>query len=126
MTKKQRVVSINKIDYIVRDAKYGPVIEICGDTRKFVGLAPYMDACKKTVDDIDESDISLLVMLPLEIKGYCVKYARYGFFVTDQKTNKSLNIYPKFIKDMLKRDFSFIDKMFTDPPKKKYRNKTPK
>ena len=124
LTKKQRVVSINKIDYIVRDAKYGPVIEICGDTRKFVGLAPYMEACKKTVDDIDESDISLLVMLPLEIKGYCVKYARYGFFVTDQKTNKSLNIYPKFIKDMLKRDFSFIDKMFTDPPKKKYRNKT--
>lgn len=100
---KSNEVEINGIKYIVRIAKYGPVIQYDGN--KYINLKPYLLLVRKQYTDIDENDISFLVNLPRVIAQYNNKpmnlvYGPYGLYIKYNNTNKSISKYLalKFIK----------------------------
>ena len=63
------------------------------------------------MNDVTKEDIQLIVSLPKKYKTYTIRYARFGFYVTNEK-NKSLTIYKQFIENLRQNEYEFIDKMF--------------
>jgi len=93
------VVRVKGVDYTIRLAKYGPVIEYqpsASDKKKaFIGIKPYMKMFKKNMEDIDESDIQLLIHLPKKIaviegKECMFVYGPYGFYAKYDGANIKL------------------------------------
>lgn len=106
--------TINKQNYIVRNGKYGALIEIpikTGEKSKFISLKPYLQVTKKTLNDITEDDIKLITNLPTKYNSYDINYGRYGFYVTN-KDKKSLTIYKQYIESLKNKKYEFVDKMF--------------
>lgn len=106
--------TINKHNYIVRNGKYGALIEIpmkTGEKSKFISLKPYLQVTKKTLSDINEDDIKLITNLPTKYNSYDINYGRYGFYVTN-KDKKSLTIYKQYIESLKNKEYQFVDKMF--------------
>ena len=111
---KPKEFIINKATYIVRNGKYGALIEIPmknGEKSKFISLKPYLQLTKKTLNDIIEDDIKLITNLPITYKSYEINYGRYGFYVTN-KDGKSLTIYKQYIENLKNKEYSFIEKIF--------------
>lgn len=80
-------LSIDGQQYIIRHAKYGPVIEYTGkdDKKVFVNLKPYLKMMKKELSDIDETDVRMLLSYPQKIatidkKDFVFVYGPYGFY----------------------------------------------
>lgn len=106
--------TINKQNYIVRNGKYGALIEIpmkTGEKSKYISLKPYLQVTKKTLSDISEDDIKLITNLPTKYNSYDINYGRYGFYVTN-KDKKSLTIYKQYIESLKNKEYEFVDKMF--------------
>jgi DNA topoisomerase I len=100
-----RIIKINGKEYIVRSAKFGPVIETeLQGKKKFYNLRPYMNDTRKTLEQIDKNDILLIISMPRKVFGYEIKYARYGFY-----TEEKGKIYGRNITRMLNNDFDFLD-----------------
>lgn len=87
-------------EYIVRLAKYGPVIEYTdseeGNKKKFIGLKPYMSYVRKELGEIDENDIRMLLDTPrvfCEIRGkpFMLAYGPYGFYGKYEGDNIALS-----------------------------------
>lgn len=115
--------------YVVREARFGPVIEH-KESKTFYGLKPYLDLSKKELKNIDQSDIKLIINTPITFEKYTIKYARYGFYATDNDTKKSENIGQKYLKNLESKDYGFLKNLFDNPDKKKpfkkYYNKSKK
>jgi DNA topoisomerase-1 len=111
---------INKKKYIIRYARYGPVIETPGlskskdkpEKSSFTDLSQYLKFTKMNINDICKKDISFLIQFPIKYKDYIIKYGRHGFYVENLKTKKTLSIYNKFEKNMKNNEFEFIETMF--------------
>lgn len=91
------VLEVNGATYIIRNAKYGPVIEY--GEKKFINLTPYLKLSNKGIQDIAQEDVELLANLPRDLpnaKGYILQYARYGFYVTNKTTKENYAIFPKW------------------------------
>jgi DNA topoisomerase-1 len=113
MIKKQRSIITDGIEYIIREAKFGPVIEVVCGNNSLINLNPYFKFTNKTIDNLDKSDINLIISMPLKTNGnFVVKYARFGFYVIDEISGKSKNIPSQYWKNMLKADYSFIPTVF--------------
>lgn len=111
---EQNEFTINKQTYIVRNGKYGALIEIPvmnGGKSKFIGLKPFLQVMKITLNDVSEEDIKLIVELPINYKSYVINYGRYGFYTTNTE-GKSLTIYKQFIQNLKNKDYTFIDSMY--------------
>jgi len=81
---------INDNTYIVRKAKYGPVIE-CTNPKKFINLTAYMNLFKKELSTINKEDIKLLTSLPKQINDETkLSYGTYGFYTTSNNRNQNL------------------------------------
>jgi DNA topoisomerase I len=96
----KNIIEVSGKSYIVRNAKYGPVIEH-GDVgqKKFVNLTPYLKLANKSLQDVQSQDVELLVNLPRDLenaRGYVLQYARYGFYVTNKSTKENYAIFPKW------------------------------
>ena len=111
---------IDKQNYIVRNGKYGALIEIPktnGEKSKYISLKPYLQVMKITLNDVSEEDIKLIVDLPINYKSYVINYGRYGFYTTNTD-GKSLTIYKQFIQNLKNKDYAFIDLMYEKQSKK--------
>jgi DNA topoisomerase-1 len=85
---KPTVFKINGKEYIVRKAKFGPVIQ---EGKHFISLKQYLLDTKKTIDDIKERDVKFLTSLPLEIgDGITLNYGRYGFYLSSKNKNRKI------------------------------------
>lgn len=81
--------------YIIRHAKYGPVIEmeVPGQAKKgFINLKPYLKLFKKDIMDVVEDDVRLLVGMPRKLcvidkKEFVFTYGPYGFYGKYQDRN---------------------------------------
>jgi DNA topoisomerase-1 len=89
--------NIGDKDYIVRVAKYGPVIEYVDNsgTKKYINLKPYMKYFRKELSDIGEDDITMLTRLPknlavIEGNEFDFVYGPYGFYGKYKETNIKL------------------------------------
>lgn len=117
-----KTININKCDYIIREAKFGPVIQYKNkDESKdiYVNLKPYLQMKKTTIDKINTKDIEFLLSFPKKILNgkYIIDYKSYGFFVKDVKTDVSRSIKYNFL-DIEKNNYEeFVPKLFLDKPK---------
>lgn len=93
------VIQSKGINYTIRLAKYGPVIEYQPSTsdkkKSYIGIKPYMKMFKKDMEDINESDIQLLTSLPKKIAVIAGKectfvYGPYGFYAKYDGLNVKL------------------------------------
>ena len=104
---------LNGREYIVRHAKYGPVIE-CKEPKQFYTLAPFLKNTKRNIESIVQDDIELITSMPLVVENrYTVRYGRYGFYIEDSSTQKTLNVFPKYYPSLLSRDYAFVKSMFS-------------
>ena len=104
---------------VIRDARFGPVIEIPSSQNKkssYIPLKPYMKL--KGISDIKyvtKDDVEFLMKFPIEQKDFTIHYKGYGFYV--QKGDRSQTIYPQYFDNILKNDFTFIGKIFKNSKK---------
>jgi len=102
---ENKEITINNIKYIIRIAKYGPVIQYdINDKKKYIPLKGYLSIFKKEYLDIDENDIKFLVKLPNKIGDYndkdiILENGSYGLYlIYDKKNIKIPNFaYKEFI-----------------------------
>ena len=109
-------LNVNKIEYTIRIAKYGPVIQYSEmvddkENKKYISLVPYLKETNKEIEDINKKDIKLITSLPLNIgkikgKDVILKYARYGFYLS--MGNKNGSIYKKYIPLVLNKNHDEI------------------
>ena len=119
---------VTKKGRTVRMGRYGPLVEMpcsekeCNvDTRKPImyGLEAYMKFAKKTLNDVDDTDIDLIASMPKRVRNYVVRYGRYGFYVAQEcksSEGKTLTIYGKYLEDVRNNRWEFLDDMFKDRP----------
>lgn len=85
---KPTVFKINGKEFIVRKAKFGPVIQ---EGKNFISLKQYLLDTKKSIDDVKERDVKFLTSLPLEIgDGITLHYGRYGFYLSKKNKNRKI------------------------------------
>lgn len=108
--KKQTIESHNKefiidgITYIVRNARYGPVIQ---NDKSFISLTQYLKDTDKKIEDIQKKDIALLKSLPKKIdKNRELHYGRYGFYIKFLNQDASLRVFKNKVVDILNEDYS--------------------
>jgi DNA topoisomerase-1 len=110
-----KTIKINKLEYIIRVAKFGPVIQYRNNqqTDVYINLKPYLKLKKMNIEKISDKDIEFLLSFPKTImKGkYIIDYKSYGFFVKDTHNDETRSI--KFnISDIESNNFGFIPKLF--------------
>ena len=94
----QNKIKYNNTEYSIYIAKYGPVIAFKNgeeEKTKYISLVPYLKATNKDIEDVAKKDVKLLVNMPLEIGKYksnavILKYARYGFYLSNGNQNGSV------------------------------------
>jgi DNA topoisomerase-1 len=82
-------ITVKGVTYIVRLARFGPVIEwkdAVGGKSQYIGLKPYLKYVRKEYKEINEDDVKLLTELPMNIgkfkgKDAYMHYGQYGFYV---------------------------------------------
>ena len=85
---KPTAFKINGKEFIVRKAKYGPVIQ---EGKNFISLKQYLLDTKKSIDEIKERDVKFLTTLPLDIGGgITLNYGRYGFYLSNKDKNRKI------------------------------------
>ena len=105
-------IKIKDINYVIRIAKYGPVIQYSVNNKaQYISLVPYLKASNKDVKDINKKDIKLLTSLPKIIGNYNnndvkLLYARYGFYL--QNGSKTASIFKQYNQFILDKDFNSI------------------
>ena len=113
----QNDIKVNGINYTVRIAKYGAVLQYSvqsqgnKEEKKFISLVPYLKITNKNIEDINKNDIKLLTSLPKSIGNYnndqvILKYARYGFYMSNGKKNASL--FKQHLYYILNQDYDTI------------------
>jgi DNA topoisomerase-1 len=93
---KTKSISFGGTDYIIRIAKYGPVIEYMKkDEKKFIGLTHYLKYVKKEYTDIDTNDIKFMKSIPIHIEGEngekgTIENGPYGMYMKSAKGNHKI------------------------------------
>ena len=93
-----REVTVKKTKYIIRTAKYGPVIEH-KSKKEFISLTPYMKSIKNSdnLEAIDENDVCFLTSLPYDInKTTKLCYGAYGFYLKQNGFSKNIDNMSKY------------------------------
>lgn len=92
----EKKFKINKTEFIIRIAKYGPVIQYdYNDKKNYISLNTYLNMTNKKIEDIEENDIKLLVSLPLKIgklnkKPVNLHYGKFGFYLKNGEDTASI------------------------------------
>lgn len=92
--------NIDNQEYIVRLAKFGPVIEFKDNGQKhYIGLQQYLKFLNKKYTDINENDIAFMLKMPIILRGkYNEKvkcmFGPYGMYIkSEQNTNHKIPAY---------------------------------
>ena len=106
MDKHNKTIKLGNTEYIIRNARYGPVIQ---ENKTFIDLKAYLNDTNKSIDDIGLKDVKLLTSLPRKINNNLqLLYGRYGFYVKHLESSKTLRIYKQYIENVYNNDFDFI------------------
>lgn len=102
--KESKAIRIGDKKYIVRNAKYGPVIEYDSMCKTYVSLIPYLKMRSKTLADITAQDIKFLTDFPREVgkidrKKFELYYGPYGFY--GKYDNKNIKLSYKLVNELL-------------------------
>jgi DNA topoisomerase I len=96
---------INGKEYIVRVAKYGPVVQYTHDDKpKYIDIKSYLKYTNKSYTNINEDDIKFLANLPkkmAEVKSKPVMLTSGPYGLYFKYDNSNVKIPLKFIKRML-------------------------
>lgn len=102
---EQTQIKVNGIDYIVRVAKYGPVIQYQQDEKaKYIDIKAYLKYTNKSYTNVSTEDIKFLVSLPLKVakiqgKDLMLTAGPYGLYF--KYGDENVKIPLKFIKRLL-------------------------
>lgn len=103
-------IVLDGINYIIRLAKYGPVIQYNDKKNKvqYINLKYYLKHTKKDYMDINENDIRLLKELPKKIltlddTSVIIKNGIYGIYIS--YGNKNCALSPRMIIKWIKEGF---------------------
>ncbi len=100
--------NIDGKEYIVRVAKYGPVVQYTqGENTKYIDIKSYLKYTNKSYTNINEQDIKFLANLPkkvAEVKGKPVMLTSGPYGLYFKYDNNNVKIPLKFIKRMLDPD----------------------
>ena len=100
-----KTYTINGKSYIVRNGKFGPLIETTIKNKKsFIGLKPYLNIVKKNLEDLTEADIKVVLQYPKIIgkknnKEIELLMGKYGFYLKYDNNNYKIpfNIRSKIL-----------------------------
>lgn len=98
-------LDVDGVKYIIRFAKYGPVIEYeSGGQKKYIGLKSYMKQFRKELNSVDADDVRLLTSLPRTVgvidgSPFNFVYGPYGFYGKYKERNIKLPF--KVVKNIL-------------------------
>jgi DNA topoisomerase-1 len=99
-----KTFKLKTTEYIVRNAKYGPVIQY---DKSFISLQAFLEDSDKNIEDVTQSDVILLVNIPFQIDtNRTLLYGRYGFYIKFISEQKTLRIYKNKIDKIHEKDFS--------------------
>ena len=105
---KEMIIDNKKI--LVRDARYGPVIEIV-QMKKYIPLGPFMKVKNiQNIKEITKDHVDFLMKYPVKYKDYIIHYKGYGFYV--EKDKKTATIYPQYFNDLENNNYEFLEKIF--------------
>lgn len=102
--KEAKAIRVGDKNYIIRNAKFGPVIEYDSMCKTYVSLVPYLKMRSKTLTDITAKDIKFLTDFPREIgkidrKKFELYYGPYGFY--GKYDNKNIKLSYKLVNEIL-------------------------
>ena len=102
--KEAKAIRVDEQNYIVRNAKYGPVIEYDSICKTYLSLNPYLKMKSKTLADITQQDIKFLTGFPREVgkidrKKFELFYGPYGFY--GKYDNKNIKLSYKLVNELL-------------------------
>lgn len=98
-------IKVNNKNYICRNGKFGPLLESnINDKKEFIGLKGYLEMTKKTLKDINEQDVNLIIKLPHTIckinnKNFDIHIGPYGLY--GKYDNKNIKLPFNIIKNYL-------------------------
>jgi DNA topoisomerase-1 len=114
LTSESNTIDVDGTSYIVRLAKYGPVIETKGEDGKkiFINLKPYLKMMRKEMSDVDAADIKLLTSFPKSLgminrKEFIFVYGPYGFY--GKHAGENIRLTPKTVWSILKGEDEAVD-----------------
>lgn len=93
---ESKVLKVEGVDYIIRLAKYGPVIEYReGEDKRYINLKPFLRLVRKELMEVNEDDIDLLTRTPIYLglvdnKKVYLAYGPYGFYAKLETMNVTL------------------------------------
>lgn len=97
LTTESLNLKVDGVDYTIRYAKYGPVIEYTGKDGKktYINIKPYLGYVRKQLNDLGESDIKTLLQFPKKFnsingKETLIAYGPFGIYLKYQGENISL------------------------------------
>ena len=93
-----KVIVVDGVEYGVRVARYGPVIEL--PESKFINLKPYLKMRRMALEEVGAADVALLTGLPRRIgtiarKAVQLHYGPYGFYTQHAEVNRK--VYPQWV-----------------------------
>lgn len=90
-------ITIKGVDYTLRYAKYGPVIEYTDaldaeKTKKYINMKPYLKYVRKELHDITEDEVSFITGLPRSVgvvdgKSVDLAYGPYSMYLKHNDKN---------------------------------------
>ncbi len=102
---EKKLFTIKNVEYIVRNGRYGPLVETKKEGKKeYISLKSFLDITKKKIENISEDDIKYLLQFPLKIgnknnKDIYLLLGPYGFYL--KFNNQNIKIPWKIKKDIL-------------------------
>lgn len=93
---ESKTIRFEGMDYIIRLAKYGPVIEYSENGEKrYINLKPFLKLVRKELLDITEDDVDILTRTPIYLglvdgKKVYLAYGPYGFYAKMENMNVKL------------------------------------
>jgi DNA topoisomerase-1 len=102
---EQKTITLNGNTYIIRIAKYGPVIQYQqGETTKYIDIKAYLRYVGKSYTDITEEDVSFLSNLPVKIAtvdGHDLMLTSGPYGLYFKHNNENIKIPLKTIKKLI-------------------------
>ena len=113
-------MTVNGTPVVIRNAKYGPVIQTKGapgEKDSFVGLKPFFKTYG--ISDISlftQEQCRFLLQFPVRYGHYQIHYKSYGFYVQNTKTDETISIKRRdHVDQLMNRNFEFINSLKKTP-----------
>jgi DNA topoisomerase-1 len=111
------ILVVDGVEYTIRKAKFGHVIQYQGNSAKtvYLSLEMYMKMTKKKIEDITAKDVKFLLQFPKRIRNgdgdededVTIVLGPYGFYCKHK--DKNIGLTPKDQNFILKEKFAIVE-----------------